>query len=204
MENIKNGLGSSETTREASLFDFRDFYKYGQSPHVPRISEAFLEWFIGFYEEDGSICFRQRPERLRQKARFELTLQIVQKEKKILDIIQKTFGFGYLCFNKRTSGEIVWKWAVGSKKDLERIAFLFSGNLILPKRQRPFLEWLKVGHSTNLFLNVSLEKPWTSKVSLKDGWLSGFIDAEGCFYAKYLPSKSLNSKLGIEQKMVIS
>ena len=53
MKNIENGLGSSETTREASLFDFRYFYKYGQSSHVPRISEAFLEWFVGFYEGDG-------------------------------------------------------------------------------------------------------------------------------------------------------
>lgn len=119
-------------------------------------------------------------------------------------MIQKTFSFGYLRFYKTTSGEICWKWTVGSKKDLERIAFLFSGNLILPKRQKPFLEWLEVGQSTNLFLKVSLEKPWTSKVSLKKGWLSGFIGAEACFYAKYRKSKSLNSKLGIEQKMVIS
>lgn len=63
---------------------------------------------------------------------------------------------------------------------------------------------MEVGQSTNLFLRVSLEKPWTSKVSLKNGWLSGFIDAEGSFYAKSRKSKSLNSKLVIEQKKVIS
>ena len=81
MKNIENGLGSSETTREASLFDFRDFYKYGQSSHVSRISEAFLEWLLGFYEGDGYIGFRQRPKCLNQNARLELTLEIDQKEK---------------------------------------------------------------------------------------------------------------------------
>lgn len=41
---------SSETKGKASTFNFDLFYAYGHASHVPRISEAFLEWFIGFFE----------------------------------------------------------------------------------------------------------------------------------------------------------
>lgn len=40
-----------------------------------------------------------------------------------------------------------------------------------------------------MFESVTIQKPWTSKVSLQNGWLSGFLDAEGCFYAHYKLSK---------------
>ena len=50
---------SSETTRETSNFNFNDFYKYGHVKHVPRISEEFLEWFIGFFEGNGSLSYTE-------------------------------------------------------------------------------------------------------------------------------------------------
>ena len=47
--------GSSETRRKEPFFSFANFYKYGHAKHVPRIEESFLEWFIGFFEGDGSL-----------------------------------------------------------------------------------------------------------------------------------------------------
>ncbi len=105
----------SETTSKASSFDFTDFYKYGQAEHVPPISEKFLEWFIGFFEGDGSLWSYATLDKRdgREGARFQLNIS--QKEKSIIEKIQKVFGFGTInSFNQ--NGKIYWRWKVDSKK----------------------------------------------------------------------------------------
>jgi len=132
-------FGSSETTRKAPLLE--NFYKYGHPPHVPRISECFLEWFIGFFEGDGSfISYSEK----KTSKNIRLKAYILQKEKKIITTIQQTFGFGNISSNEK-NGMIYWRWTAESKTALERLAFLFSGNLILPKRQVQFLKWIDIG-----------------------------------------------------------
>lgn len=169
--------GSSETTRKAPYFDFSDFYKYGHAEHVPRISEEFLEWFIGFFEGDGSLSYRENGSYTR------LSVSVAQKEKKILDKIAYTFGFGRVsCTSSKSS--VWWRWTLESKKTVKPIYFLLSGNLILPNRQQQFLNWVKVGEKKGIF-QPGKTKPWSSSISLNNGWLSGFIDAEGCFYAAF-------------------
>lgn len=180
---------SSETPSKASSFDFQLFYKYGQAPHVPRISEAFLEWFIGFFEGDGTFYFYDTLDKRDGRKSCRLLASFLQKEKNIVEIVHKTFGFGNIRMSKKKD-QIYWRWEVGSKQSLERLAWLFTGNLILPKRQIQFLEWLDTGQKQKLFLSLDRAKPWASEVSLENGWLSGFIDAEGCFYANYRKTKN--------------
>lgn len=169
--------GSSETIRKAPYFDFNDFYKYGHAAHVPRISEAFLEWFIGFFEGDGSLSYTENNSYTR------LRFSLAQKEKKIIEQISYTFGFGRV---SRTSSKtsIWWRWTLESKRSIEQMYFLLSGNLILPNRRKQFLDWFEVGQKNGIFKDYKA-KPWSSSISLKNGWLSGFIDAEGCFYASF-------------------
>nr|YP_009367584.1 putative LAGLIDADG homing endonuclease [Pseudocharacium americanum]YP_009367673.1 putative LAGLIDADG homing endonuclease [Ignatius tetrasporus]ARK14624.1 putative LAGLIDADG homing endonuclease [Pseudocharacium americanum]ARK14719.1 putative LAGLIDADG homing endonuclease [Ignatius tetrasporus] len=192
--------GSSETTRKAPLLV--NFYKYGHAPHVPRISECFLEWFIGFFEGDGSF-FSYFENATTQNIRLKAT--IVQKEKKIITTIQQTFGFGNLSSFEK-NGTTYWRWVVESKPALERLAFLFSGNLILPKRQKQFLNWIDLGQKKGMFqYPFDRNQPWTAKVSLNNGWLSGFIDAEGCFYASFQHSfNKINSSYKLKQKMTLT
>jgi hypothetical protein len=50
--------GSSETICKAPFYTnskFDDFYTSGQAPHVLHISQEVLEWFIGFFEGEGSF-----------------------------------------------------------------------------------------------------------------------------------------------------
>jgi hypothetical protein len=45
-------------------------------------------------------------------------------------------------------------------------------------------------------------KPWMARVSLDNAWLSGFIDAEGCFYAQC--RDQIGRKTFLDQKMTLT
>ncbi|MGC1205919.1 MAG: LAGLIDADG family homing endonuclease [Flavobacteriaceae bacterium] len=191
--NKNYNCGSSETIRKAPFFNFDDFYKYGHASHVPRISETFLEWFVGFFEGDGSLGFSNKRyyNRLRNgQSSLEpvcerLFFSICQKERRIIEKIAYTFGFGTVSCLKK-NGNNYWRWTLDSKKSIENISYLLSGNLILEQRQKQFLKFIEIGQQKNMFnFPFNKNKKWSSSISLTNGWLSGFIDAEGCFYADF-------------------
>lgn len=83
------------------------------------------------------------------------------------------------------------RYVVQDKLNCKRLAYIFNGNLVLEKTNIRFKVWLKT-------LNIQpLEKKGTMR--LDNAWLSGFIDAEGCFYAKLRKDKdyTLNFKVQI-------
>jgi hypothetical protein len=145
--------GSSETTSKAPFYKnlkFHDFYTYGQVTHVPHISQEFLEWFIIFFEGEGSFLSGNTWDKRNHSTNTRLRISISQKEKGILEIIQKTFGFGSLhCWEQNQN--IYWRWSVDSKKSVEALAYLFSGNLSLGKKQKRFIDWIDFGQKKEFF-----------------------------------------------------
>ena len=194
MKQINSLCGSSETTRKTP-FNFELFYKYGHAKHVPRISQSFLEWFIGFFEGDGTIY---KAKTTYSKHRF--SFRIVQKEKKIIYTLKETFGFGNISQEIRKS-RVYWRWTVESKSGVEKIAYLLYGNLVLPARQKQYISWIQSGQQQLLFKQISLDRLKFVKngISAQNAWLSGFIDAEGCFYAQFYEVKS--NCFQLKQKM---
>ena len=208
MEN-NNHCGSSETIRKAPCFNFEDFYKYGHAKHVPRIEESFLEWFIGFFEGDGYLGFSKSRiyNRVRNGKEYKelvcekLYFHICQKEKRIIEKIAYVFGFGRVSSFKQ-NGEIYWRWVLDSKNSMEKIAYLLSGNLIIKERQKQFLQWVEVGEGKNMFkFPFNKNKPYFSSINLNNAWLSGFIDAEACFYANFSLPSSIKKKVSILPRM---
>ena len=203
--NQKNLLcGSSETTRETP-FNFDLFYKFGHAKHVPRISEDFLEWFLGFYEGDGSIYNAKT-----SYTKLRFSFRILQKEKQIIQKLHYTFGYGNISSEIKENG-IYWRWTLESKQTIESIAYLLHGNLVWPEHQDRYMQWIQAGQKQGLFQNLSLNQlTWPSPkscISLQNGWLSGFIDAEGCFYAHL--KETINPKTGaisiqLNQKMTLT
>nr|AOC61643.1 putative LAGLIDADG homing endonuclease [Gloeotilopsis planctonica] len=191
-----NECESLETLRKAPCFSLDDFYNYGHAKHVPRISENFLEWFIGFFEGDGYLGFRT------VVTYDRLYFSICQKEKFIIEKIAYTFGFGSVSsFKNKKNGPIYWRWSLDSKSSIESIAFLLSGNLILKSRQKQFLNWVEVGQKKGMFKPpFNKNKPWLAQLSLNNAWLSGFIDAEGCFYANFQMSSLVLKKLNFQNQ----
>lgn len=113
-----------------------------------------------------------------------LIFVITQKDSKVLHEIQNVLGLGIVKDFKGFS-----RFIVSNNSDCFLLYLLFNGNLSLLSRINQLNRWyiLLLGLKIlNLFKNFSMSIvpniliiPF--KPSLKDSWLSGFTDAEGCF-----------------------
>jgi hypothetical protein len=173
-------IGSSETTREAphtvALVNSFNFQEYVLPEHKNYLDFSFLEWFIGFSEGDGCFCSRIEDNRVR------LSFEIGQKDAKLIHKIRTMLGFGTVSSFTRQS-ERYWRYKVEDKKGVQRIMTLFNGNLVLPKKYIQFQHWVTMGKA--LCPPSFLFKEQRVHISLQTGWLSGFLEAEGCFYAAF-------------------
>ena len=156
-------IGSSETIRKTTF----NFYTYKENlvSHKKKINLTFLQWFIGFTEGDGSFIV----------SNARLFFIINQKEEKILHFIRTNLGFGKVSKYGNYS-----RFIVADRTNIDRLISIFNGNLILNKTNTRFIYWLDARN------NYSIEKlDYLNKnelVNLDDNaWLTGFIDAEGCF-----------------------
>lgn len=172
-------IGSSETIREASQqkqFNFEQYKKWGQPSHLTTVNTDFLEWFIGFTEGDGSFSLSR------------LSFVINQKDPKLLFRIKKELGFGSV-YETTTAG--IWRYSVTGEKNCLRLYYLFNGHFVLKKTKQRFFLWSK-----NLISKGCPLKQTSIVISLNTGWLSGFIEAEGGFYARI--RKNNRNKTGFQ------
>lgn len=165
--------------------------------HKKNVDLAFLEWFIGFSEATGYFCSHII------NNGTELYFEIIQPDVKLMYKIRTTLGFGKIS-SLMYNNKIYWKYSVKNKLNLQRIMFLFNGNLVLPKRYAEFKEWVTLGENI-LPKNFNLQKQ-QQRISLNNGWLSGFIEAQGFFYATFrantlnCDASNFSQKLSIIQK----
>ena len=156
-------------------FNFLNFYgpyKSHISSDLP--SKDFLTWLIGFSEGDGSFIVSRRG---------DLSFVISQdtRDIQVLNMIQNNLKFGKVI----KQGNTVSRYVVQDKIGLYLIALLFNGNLItLQKinRYKKFLDCVNVYNNNGRIKlpNIKLSD-FSVKPTLRDGWLAGFSDAEGCF-----------------------
>lgn len=164
------------------LLDFSLFYSL-HPDYEKKIPVSFLEWFVGFVEGDGSLVVNSRQ---------NLTFVVTQGtgDIQVLRIIQETLGFG----NVISQGKTVSRYVVHNLTDLYKILCILNGNLILPSRQTQFLKMVSIFNQKvqkhpkgkRMFVSVVEPKPFAAMVSQKNGWFSGFMDAEGCFTVSFL------------------
>ena len=172
--------GSSETLREntkQNCFNFTDYISL-LPQHKRKIKQSFLEWFVGFSEGDGSfICTTNKRN----------IFIINQKHIKVLTHLRSELGFGRVSQLKGYA-----RYTVADMLSVERLIAIFNGNLTLNKTQKRFSLWLcqrnakTASMENNVIQDISLKPKLVLCDSLLESshWLSGFIDAEGCFNAQ--------------------
>lgn len=168
---------ASETTRETSFnfLAFRFYYKILFGNNAQHLSNNWLTWFIGFVEGDGAIQTYANETRVR----FVLT----QKESDIVYHIHKMLGIGtvkYFPQGKNRNKNGFYRLIVNDSKHILLLAFLFNGNIAISHRIKQLYSWITclnnmLGNNTITLIDNPVS------ITLKDAWLSGFTDAEGCF-----------------------
>ena len=208
-------------------FNFDDYVHYHLPKHKKGVDTDFLEWLVGFVEGDGTFCSRLAFVGVSAKRRF--LFQICQKDPQMLYKIRTELGFGKV----HPSGDgdrRHWRYTIEDRAGLQHIMALFNGNLVLPKRRCQFEKWVReaaqIHHTSFVFkpqsfgVSKHLEGPLALPamqrpqrvevadkplVSLETGWLSGFIDAEGCLSATFTtPSARSNLSARLNQRIHIT
>lgn len=200
---VKSKIQSASETIRRTSFKFLAFHKYYNTLYgkdVQNISNNWLTWFIGFVEGDGAIQSFVNETRVR----FVLT----QKESNILYHIHNKLGIGIVKhFPQGTSGNKndFYRLIVDNPSEILLLAFLFNGNLALSHRIQQLSLWINIlnkrfGKNTIIFINKAVT------ITLQDGWLSGFTDAEGCFNVsitsntRYLLGSVIKMRFILDQK----
>lgn len=138
------------------------------------------KWLVGFSEGDGSWLT------LNRSSKLVPTFIINQKDPKILYKIKSFFGFGsvYGPYQNKKDLNTYYRYHVSGATNHTRVLIeFFNGNLVLKKTQSRFQNYLAAYNAlvSDSQDKIMLKKFIKTKISLTDGWLSGFIDAEGCF-----------------------
>ena len=165
-------LDSSETACEM----FFDLYNV---PQHKKIDPLFLEWFIGFVEGHGSFIISNK------KIYFDISQNLVDIS--ILYLIKNRLGFGKI-LEKKELDRFVGVYYITGKANFTRLIHLFNGNLICKYNKNQFKLWLDQYNLQYLDNIQYLDR--NIQLSFFNGWLSGFIDAEGSFNAKMISCKT--------------
>lgn len=191
-----NKQSVSETTRETSFFAFRAYYNT-LFKNRNDLSDKWLTWFIGFAEGDGAIQTYDEGKRMR----FVLT----QKESDILHKIQYKFNIGVVKhFPQGKSGKNndFYRWMVDDPSHILLLAFLFNGNLAQNHRIKQLALWVNALNNRFGSETIKLNNTPVS-ITLQDGWLSGFTDAEGCFNVSITENSRYTSGLVIKMRYML-
>jgi hypothetical protein len=163
----------SAKSPELGFDEFYSKHKY--------IDPEWLTWFIGFSEGDGGFHVYNG----------SFTFGITQSEESILQEIKSVLGFGKVYFDSSAN---CYRYRVTNKAEIYILAVLFNGRLATKNKIEQLRKWIEC---LNKNFEVIIHNPNPFMPTLYDAWLSGFTDAEGCFYVSpffYLCNKKKRSK----------
>ena len=139
-----------------------------------------LEWFIGFVEGDGSWQVQNTLTTSR------CTFTINQKNPQVLYKIKRLLNFGKVTgpyVNKKYQNKY-FRYSVTNIASIKTLIEICNGKFKLVKtknRFKTFVDFYNLLPTVKNTPNMIEFKENSTLITLNDGWLSGFIDAEGCF-----------------------
>lgn len=163
--------------------------------------EYIEQFWVGLLDGDGSIVIRKN-KNSKVYASFEISLKYLEDNVEMLTLISKYIG-GRIYYEKKKNEIIKVKWVAVSSKDVQRCLTILCKYPLLTSNKICQLAHLK---------NCLLNKDWSYHLNFRDkkfdlqeniinsnnqffiiptyfkGWVSGFIEAEGCF--RFLNNKA--------------
>ena len=139
-------------------------------------------YLAGLIEGDGAIHI---PKNI--KSASMITISFHSKDLPIILIIQKTLNIGNVY---KIKGKNAYSYTISDLKGLTKIVHLINGYMRTPK----IIQLYK------LIDRMSIKESSISKLPLdyspldSNAWLSGFIDAEGCFTIRVTQNKHCSTK----------
>ena len=136
-----------------------------QGDNQQGVNKRFKEWLIGFTEGDGSFIITNG------KPRYSIHLN--KMDLPLLYYIQSELKMGNVYISKNSAILIV-----KAKGDILKLIEIFNGNIYLDKVRKRFGEWVRCYNSRyNTEIKLKNDK---RVINLKNDWLAGLTDAEGC------------------------
>lgn len=175
-------MSSLSSSSHSHSFNFDPFY----SAHK-HIDPKWLAWFIGFSEGDGGL----------HVSRGHCTFGITQNEESVLQEIKSVLGFGRVYFDHSAN---CFRYRVSTAAEVLKLALLFNGNLATKNKIEQLEKWIEALNKKDANLTF-ICRPFLP--TLNDGWLSGFTDAEGCFYVSVIKQKSKSNLVNSEGVAVV-
>lgn len=161
--------GSSETIRKTT-FNFENFFIH----HTGNVPTSFFKWFVGFFKGHQSLSFDDHTD--------VINFVINQKEKRILSQIRSTLGFGQVTGPYQNKAENKYfRYVVISKENVDKILHILNGNLLLCKTNKRLISLLGTRNERSRKIIWYLGRLESIDYT-KTAWLSGYTDAEGCFF----------------------
>ena len=166
------------------------------SPHL-QINNNYIEKFwVGLMDGDGSI---QVNHWRKQNLQFRLVIKLKYTLSNLLMLQKIKFYIGGQVYNSKSLFII---WVVNDKKDILKIIKIFENYPPLTFRLYAQLQYLLKClnlNDVNLYLNTRdnkylINKPKIDFLTLNyfNSWLSGFIEAKGCFCIRSNGNLSFN------------
>ncbi len=152
------------------------------------------KFWVGLLEGDGSIVVRKNKQN-KVYGSFEISLKYLQTNEHMLKIIALVIG-GKIYYEKKQNLIIKLKWIAVSQKDFNNCVNILTKYPLLTSRKICQLQHLNkclINKNWNYHLKYRLFKYETQITKINmfnknfslpfyfNSWLSGFIEAEGCF-----------------------
>ena len=198
LANASLDIAFHDSKKKKNIFKLEDNKSYhflNKSLTGSSFLKDYIEKFwVGLLEGDGSIVVRRNKNNIVYPA-IEISLKYLKENEKLLKLISENIG-GNIYYEKKNKSVIKVKWAAFSSKDVNNCLLILSKYPLLTSRKICQLEHL---------LKCVKEKSWNYHLKTRDtkydiqkelvtyknkyfliptyfnGWLSGFIEAEGCF-----------------------
>jgi hypothetical protein len=137
-------------------------------------------YLAGLFEGDGHIILSKKI-KINSKGKISypyIAITFVNKDLPLVNKFIELFG-GRLRFKNKENAIV---WIINTHKELVNLIKLMNGNLRTPKISQfnDLIAWL----NDRYHYNISIYFPDTSDLN-NNGWLAGFIDADGGFKIRY-------------------